>query len=835
MLVPVSWLAEYVSLPDDITTEDLDAAFVRMAFEVDGVDDLAARVSGPLLVGLVVQIEELTGFKKPIRYCQVDVGEADPRGIICGASNFAVGDLVAVALPGAVLPGGFAITARKTYGYVSDGMICSERELGLGDEHGGILVLPADVAAPGADARPVVGLDDVVFDLNINPDRGYAFSIRGLARDLALALDVPFTDPAELVSGNPPAAAEVPGSPAVRVDDPVGCDRFATLAVRGIDPTADSPQWMKRRLAQAGMRPISLAVDITNYLMLELGQPMHAFDLARISGDLVVRRAEPGERLTTLDGAQRQLHPEDLVICDDSGPVSLAAVMGGLSTEVNVATTDVLFEAAHWDPVAVSRTSRRHKLSSEASKRWERGVDPTLPPAALARAVRLLTEVAGGTPDATMLDIDHVRPRESVAVKHGLAVAVSGLTELGLGPADEAGAYRAVGCEVAEEPDAYRVTPPPWRPDLADPYDLVEEFARLIGYHKIPSRMPPAPPGRGLTAGQRRRRSVGRTLAEAGYVEVLSYPFVSPTVHDALGLPAEDPRRVACRLANPLSDTEPELRTTLLGPLLATLRRNLGRGHRDLALYEMGLVFRPETTEPGTPPELLVAHRPSDEELAAAAAYVPRQPWRVAVVLAGDLESKGWWGEGRAANWSDAIQAARLVAEVSGVTLEVSADVHPPWHPGRCAALRLPEELGGALVGHAGELHPAVCDAWDLPRRTCAMELELDRIPLPGLAAAPAVSTYPPALIDVALLVAQGVPAAEVERALVTGAGELLESVQLFDEYASEQLGVDRKSLAYRLTFRAGDRTLTAEETLGARDAAVAEAGRRVGAELRGG
>ncbi|MGH3737046.1 MAG: phenylalanine--tRNA ligase subunit beta [Micromonosporaceae bacterium] len=856
MLVPVSWLAEYVALPDGITTEELDAAFVRMAYEVEEVRDLAGSVTGPLVVGRVAEIEELTGFKKPIRYCRVDVGGSAPQGIVCGATNFAVGDLVAVALPGAVLPGGFAIGARKTYGHVSEGMICSERELGLGDEHGGILVLPAGAGEPGVDARPVVGLDEVVFDLNINPDRGYALSIRGLARDLALALGVEFTDPAELATpgkaaesaelATPGKAAEpgATGEPAypVIVRDRVGCDRFAARMVRGVDPTAQSPESMKRRLTHAGMRPISLAVDITNYLMLELGQPMHAFDLDRLTGALVVRRATAGEKLTTLDGAERDLHPEDLVICDDTGVISLAAVMGGLSTEVNVGTTDVLFEAAHWDPMTVARTCRRHKLSSEASKRWERGVDAQLPLVALRRAVELLVEHAGGTPGDDVLDLDYTAAPAPIEIRHGLAIEISGLAGApleGYAPidgelsvADERAAYQAIGGAVADGDGRFEVTPPSWRPDLRDPYDLVEEFARLVGYHNVPSVLPIAPAGRGLTAEQRRRRSVGRTLAEAGYVEVLNYPFVSASVYDALGLPDDDARRIACRLVNPMSDTEPELRTTLLGPLLTALRRNLGRGHRDLALYEIGLVFRPEGTRDGVPPELPVAHRPDDAALTEAGRYLPHQPWRVATVLAGDVEPPGWWGKGRAATWADAIESARIVAETVDAQLRVSADVHAPWHPGRCAALHLPD---GTLAGHAGELHPAVCDALELPRRTCAMELELDRLPLLGVAAAPEVSVFPPALLDVALLVDAGTPAAEVEAALTDGAGGLLEGIALFDVFSSEQLGAGRKSLAYKLTLRAPDRTLTVEEAVEARDAAVASAVRAVGAELRGG
>ncbi len=411
MRVSVAWLRGWVEAPADPAV--LEEALVRVGIEVEEVVDLASTVDGPLVVGRVLEIEELTGYKKRIRYCQVDVGEAAPRGIICGAFNFAVGDLVVVAPPGTVLPGGFAIAARRTYDRISDGMICSARELGIGDDHTGIIVLPPDSAAPGDPARPLVGLDDIVLDLEVTPDRGYCLSVRGIARELSHALGVPFRDPALAV--DPPGATPTPPYP-VSVEDPLGCDRFSARLVRGIDPAAPTPPFMKSRLAVAGLRSISLAVDITNYLMLELGQPMHAFDPNRLSGPLVVRRARPGERLTTLDGVERRLDPEDMVICDDTGPISLAAVMGGESSEMQRDSVDVLFEAAHWDPVMVSRTARRHRLLSEAAKRWERGVDPQLPLVALEKAVRLLTLYAGGELDPRILDLDAVVPPQPVRV-----------------------------------------------------------------------------------------------------------------------------------------------------------------------------------------------------------------------------------------------------------------------------------------------------------------------------------------------------------------------------------------------------------------------------------
>jgi phenylalanyl-tRNA synthetase beta chain len=835
--IPVSWLREHVELPAD--PGRIEHALTQSGVEVEQVIDLRSTVEGPLVVGRVLSVEELRQFKKPVRFCAVDVGEPEPRGIICGAPNVVEGALVVVALPGAVLPGGFAIAARRTYDHISDGMICSGRELGVSDDHTGILVLPPGSAAPGEQARPAVGLDDIVLDLEITPDRGYCQSVRGLARELSHALGTPFTDP-----GAPHPDAD-PGAPAgagvpypVTVRDPVGCDRFAARLVTGVDPGAATPAWMSRRLAVAGIRSISLAVDITNYLMLEIGQPMHAFDPNRLAGPLVVRRALPGERLTTLDGITRALDPADMVICDagqpnplapdgDGLPVSLAAVMGGENSEMLPDSVDVLLEAAHWDAAMVSGTARRHRLWSEAAKRWERGVDPRLPLVALERAAALLREYGGGTVDPRVLDIDAVAPPRPVRLPVGLASRVAGVA---YPPARVVALLSEIGARVEEAGEVLTVTPPSWRPDLLEPADLVEEVVRLDGYEHVPSLLPGAPQGSGLTPGQRRRRSVGRALAEAGYLEVLSYPFVSPQVADALGLPADDPDRDALRLANPLSDEEPLLRTALLPTLLATLRRNLGRGQRDLGLYEMGLVFHPAPAPPRPVAPMGVAGRPGDEELAAHEKLVPAQPWHVAAVLVGEAEPAGWWGPARPACWADAVEAGRIAVAAAGAVPQVRAGARAPWHPGRCAEI----VVAGRVAGYAGELHPAVCDALELPRRTAAMELELDAVPLPGVVAGPRFSTFPPVLIDVAVVVAAATPQAQVRHALAEGAGPLLEAVRLFDVYTSGALGEGRKSLAYKLIFRAPDRTLTVEEAVAARDAALAVAGSRVGATLRG-
>jgi phenylalanyl-tRNA synthetase beta chain len=829
--VPLSWLdAQVDGLPTGPGAADaVGEAFVRVGLEVEEIHR-GPELKGPLVAGRVAGIEELTGLKKPIRWCQVDTGDAEgPRGIICGARNFAVGDLVAVALPGAVLPGGFAISARKTYGHVSDGMIASARELGIGSDHAGILVLPPGSAAPGEDVTVLLGLDDAVIELAVTPDRGYCFSVRGLSRELAGAVDADFVDPVSRVEV---PAAEGDAWP-VRLDDP-GCARFVARRVDGLDPAAPSPWWMQRRLLAAGMRPISLVVDVTNYVMMELGQPLHAYDAGRLTGGIVVRRARAGETLTTLDDVERRLDPDDLLITDDSGPIGLAGVMGGASTEIGEVgaggTIDVVLEAAHFDPAVIARAARRHKLPSEASRRFERVVDPQLPPVAAERAARLLVEHGGGTITPGRTDVGAAPAPRPVRMPLELPDRVAGL-------AYPRGAtvrrLQQVGCAVEFDTgvDGHGVvvaTPPSWRPDLTQAADLVEEVLRLEGYDAIPSVLPPAPPGRGLTPAQLRRRAVSRALAETGSVEVLPFPFVGPAVWDAFGLAADDVRRRTVPVVNPLDADRPALATTLLPGLLDTLVRNRSRGFPDLMLHAVEQVVLPHKNALAMPdPD--VADRPTDAEYAQIKAALPAQPVHVGVVLCGDRELRGWWGRGRPARWADAIEVGRLVGAAAGVELRVTAADLPPWHPGRCAALR----VGDWVVGHAGELHPKVVEALDLPDRTCAVEIDLDAIPLRDDRPAPRVSPYPPVGVDVSLVVPAEVPAAELAEALAIGGGDLLEDVRLLDVYLGEQVEQGRRSLTYRLRFRSPDRTLTSEDANSARDAAVAVAADRLGAALR--
>ena len=597
---------------------------------------------------------------KTIRWCRSTSGEPEPRGIVCGAHNFAAGDLVVVALPGAVLAGGFAIAARKTYGHVSDGMICSARELGLGDDHTGIIVLGPDEGSPGDDAAALLHLHDVVLDMAVTPDRGYCLSMRGVAREVATAYGMPLRDPGLNGFGNG-RHAKPDGSPGypVKVDDPDRCAVYVARSITGLDLGARSPRWLQRRVQLAGMRPISLAVDVTNYVMLELGQPIHGFDRDVLSGPIVVRRAAAGEKLTTLDGAVRDLDPDDLLITDDSGPIGLAGVMGGESTEMGSSTRSIVIEAANFEATGIARTARRHKLPSEASKRFERGVDPALPVVAATRVADLLVAHGGATAESAITAVGEARESAAVEIDSDLPSRIVGVPYA----VDEvAGLLAAVGGRVTPlESGRLSVVPPTWRPDLTDPFDLVEEVARLHGYDAIPSVLPVAPAGRGITFGQRVRRRIERAVAAAGYVEAPSYPFVGARDLDDLGLSADDPRRQVLRLANPLSDEEPFLRTTLLPGLLAALRRNVGRGAADVALFESGLVFRPGPDPLRVQPRLRVDRRPTDDELSFAAGLGAgpaqtagdrrgRQPGAgrmVGAAAAGDLGRRGRGGPHR--------------------------------------------------------------------------------------------------------------------------------------------------------------------------------------------
>lgn len=829
MRVPLSWLREYVDVPAEATPEDVLAALVSVGFEEEDV--FRFEVTGPVVVGTVLSFEaEPQKNGKTIRWCQVDVGEAEPRGIVCGAGNFFEGDKVVVTLPGAVLPGPFPIAARKTYGHVSDGMIASARELGLGDEHSGILRL-AELGLdpePGTDAIALLGLDDVAVDVNVTPDRGYALSIRGIAREYAHATGAAFRDPASL-----PQVGAASGFP-VTVDDraPIrgrsGVTEFVTRVVRGVDPSRPTPPWMIARLTLAGIRSISLLVDITNYVMLELGGPIHGYDLNKLTGGITVRRATEGETLETLDGQVRTLSPEDLLITDESGPIGLAGVMGGATTEMGDDTTDVLIEAAVFDQVSIARTARRHKLPSEASRRFERGVDPLLPAASAQRVVDLMVELAGGTADELGSALGATHEPAAIALPAGF---VQGLVGVDYTAARIAEILAMIGCEVVETVDGWSVTPPSWRPDLTDKWTLAEEVARIDGVDRIPSVLPTPPSGRGLTPAQQGRRRVANALAAAGFVETPSFPFTSEEQNDLHGS-ASGEHLPSVRLANALDGQVPFLRRSLIPGLLQTAHRNVSRGHTDLALFEVGTVFLPRPgVAYGTPTIPPLAVRPDAETLARLDASIPPQPRHVALLLTGAVSPKQPGREAEAAGLEVALDAVRVIAAAAGVEIDVAQAQRAALHPGRTGVLT----VGGTEVGYVGELLPQVAADADLPGRVTVAELDLDAIlQLAGERVTVAsLSTFPAATQDVSLVVDASLPAAALRDALVEGAGELLESLRLVDDYRGQGVPEGSKSLTFALRFRAPDRTLTSAEATEAKLAGVALARERHGATLR--
>ena len=827
MRLPYSWLRDVVSAGApgwDVSANELEQTLIRIGHEVEEVIPVGP-VTGPLTIGRVAEIEELTEFKKPIRAVKIDVGEPELRDIVCGATNFTVDDLVVIALPGTVLPGDFTIAARKTYGRTSDGMICSTAELNLGTDHSGILVLPPGTAEPGAPAADLFGLDDVVFHLAITPDRGYCLSVRGMAREIACAYDLEFVDPADVR----PLPADGEALP-VTIEPGTGVIRFGLRPVTGIDPTAVSPWWMQRRLLLSGIRAISPAVDVTNYVMLEFGHPMHAHDRSLITGGFRVRFAEPGETVVTLDDVERELDPRDVLIVDDAATAAIGGIMGAGTTEVRDTTTDLMLEAAVWDPAAVSRTQRRLHLTSESGRRYERTVDPAISVAALDRAATLLADIAGGTIEPKLTDwrgdpprVDWTQPPVSMAVDLPDRTAgvdyAEGTTQRRL---------TQIGADVVADGNQVTATPPSWRPDLRQPADLVEEVLRLEGLEIIPSVLPQAPAGRGLTAVQKRRRAIGKSLALNGYVEVLPTPFLPAGVFDQWGLPADDPRRKATQVLNPLESDRPQLATMLLPGLLEALGRNVSRGAVDAALFAIAEVVE-STSETRAVERIPNDRRPTDEEIATLDASLPRQPQHVGVVMAGLREPAGPWGPGRPVEARDAFEAVRVIGRAAGVELTLRAAQYLPWHPGRCAEVVICD----TVVGHAGQLHPAVVERSGLPKGTCAVELDLDAIPITDAMPAPSVSPFPAVFQDVSLIVGEDIAAQTVVDAVRDGAGELLEDVRLFDVYTGPQIGDGRKSVTLALRFRAADRTLTEDEASAARDSAVKTAMDRVGAVQR--
>lgn len=816
MLAPLSWLKEFVAIPKNLKPEAVSEIFVQLGFEVEGFTQTGSDLKGPLVIGKVKTIEELTEHKKPIRYVGLDCGEKTIRYVICGARNFEVGDLVVVALPGAILPGNFVISARETYGHTSNGMICSAKELGMGEDHSGIIVVSPDDAKIGADAISILEINDIIFDISINPDRGYAMSIRGLARELAAGLNLKFNDPAlsykklKFTSKGKPVAAKISA----------GATGMYLRSMSGYKADSTTPLWMQRRIEKCGMRSISLAVDVTNYVMMELGQPLHAFDADVISGSLEIRHAGKVQKFKTLDGQIRNLNSDDLVVADSKKVLALAGTMGGEDSEISPKTTRIALEAVTFDPTSVAKNSRRHKLSTEASRRLERGVDPELAEIASARATKLMMDF-GGAKYVGASKVSKAFPKlkiklDSVYVQNRIGIPVP--------KSQIKNKLVVVGCKVTEQGGKLIVTPPSWRPDLKIQADLVEEVARNIGYNKIPSILPPRVTNAALTDEQRRRRVLAQSLVSQGYTEVLNLPFVNQDLVSRMGY--KDGRELSYKIANPMSEDQPWLRPHLLPGLLDTASRNFSRGFKDFSIFELGSIFRKSgNLVSEISPKL--GKKPSNREIEALYKTVPNQLTHLGGVLIGKVGTENWQGKQRNYQWHDAVAAAENLLQLLGFTWEVKRSDFAPWHPGRCAEL----VIDGKPVAHAGELHPRVLEMFGLPKQGVAWVINLDALPKSPLVNPKPIGVMPAAVQDLALVVNESVSAAELIKALVAGAGDLLESIELFDRY--DQLGGGKISMAFTLTFRASDRTLTTAEVTAAREAAAESAGKLCGATIR--
>jgi phenylalanyl-tRNA synthetase beta chain len=567
-----------------------------------------------------------------------------------------------------------------------------------------------------------------------------------------------------------------------------------------------------------GMRSISLVVDITNYVMLELGQPLHAFDKSKISGGLTIKRAGKTQKFITLDGQERNLDPDDLMVCDDKQPLALAGTMGGLSSEITNTTTEIALEAVRFDPVCVAKNSRRHKLSSEASRRLERSVDPSLAEFASARFVQLLTAHSSAKHVATVVDGE---PRYSPVIALD-PTYIPRLLGFDIAWSEIAGYLRIIGCDVDEK--TFQVDPPAWRSDLLTPSDLAEEVARMIGYEKIPSILPPRPKHASLTPTQKRRRAIANMLASRGLAEVQTFPFTNQETIDQMGFVGE--RAATYRIANPMSEENPLMRVHLVPGLIEVAARNTSRGAKDFAIFEMGSIFRSaQKLIPAVSPTLL--KRPDAKTISEIYKSVPPQAFHVAGLLVGKAENEDWQGKARAYTWQDAIAFAEEILDLCNLKYSVKRSDFAPWHPGRCAELI----VDGKAVAHAGEVHPRILAKYGLPERSAAFAVGLSALPDSDLVKPRRVGTMPAAVQDVALIIENGVSAQDVEMALRAGAGELLESISLFDRY--DKLGDGKISLAFTLTFRAEDRTLTGAEVSEMRNAAVAAAQKATGAVIR--
>jgi phenylalanyl-tRNA synthetase beta chain len=767
MKVSLAWLKELVAVQTPVG--ELAHALTMGGLEVEEITPVAAEFSG-IVVGLVKSVAPHPNADK-LRVTEVDAGTGETLTIVCGAPNVAEGQKVPCALVGAKLPG-LEIKKAKLRGVESSGMLCSARELGLSDDHGGLLVLDAD-APIGRDVREVLALDDVYLTLKLTPNRGDCLSMFGVARDLAAIAGAALRLPALV-----PVAGACADARAITISAPDACGQYFGRVIRGLDPAAKTPQWMSRRLERAGLRAISPLVDITNYVMLERGQPMHAFDDAKLKGAIGVRPMQPGERIKLLNEQVVEYRPGLLAITDASGPVALGGVMGGFDTMVGAATTDAFFEAAFFHPEAVQGKARELGLASDAAYRYERGVDFGGTRAALERATALALEICGGTAGPITLARGNLPERKAVRVRTDRVVRLLGYP---VPDGEMVDILRRLSCDPAVESDAMRATPPTWRFDLAIEEDFVEEIARIHGYEDVPD----APPRSRLAMlripeGERDRFELRRALAALGYQEVINYSFVAPEWEGDFAGNASP-----IRVANPIASHMSVMRTTLLGGLVQTLRSNLNRSEERVRVFEIGRCFE------GTEPDLSV------------------QPERVAGLAFGLRWPEQWAEKGERVDFFDVKGDLEAVAGARG--LDFAAAAHPACHPGRCAAV----SLDGKPLGIVGELHPRLQQKYELPSAPVVFEVLVAPLLAGAIPRFAGVSRMPVVRRDLAFTVAEEIPVGAILAVAREGLPGFVREVEVFDQYRGKGVEPGQKSLALRIVMQDTDRTLTDSDVEG--------------------
>jgi phenylalanyl-tRNA synthetase beta chain len=829
MKVPYSWLREHCD--PGVEPGQLAERLAMTGTEVERVGAVGPPSAEGFVVGKVLSAEPHPNADR-LRVCVVDTGDGE-RTIVCGAPNVAAGQTVPVALPGARMPGDHKIGKAKLRGVESMGMICSATELGVGESPDGILVLEDGSLEPGTPLAEVLPIAEPVLELEVTPNRVDCFGVYGVAREVHAISAAPLAAEPWADDAAAEGDGEVSDYASVTVEVPDLCPRFTARVFTEVT-IGPSPAWLQARLAAAGQRAINNVVDITNYVMLLTAQPLHAFDLDKVSGGaLTVRTAAEGEKMRTLDDVERDLDAETVLVCDSDGPSGIAGIMGGQASEVSEGTTRVLLEVANWKGTNILRSSRMLSLRSEASSRFEKQLHPELCMRAQRIASRLMVELCGARLVPGTIDVAaEVSPPQRLTLR---GERVEGLLGMTIAQADQVSYLERLGFGVEVSGDDLEVTVPPDRHgDVTREVDLIEEVGRIHGLDEhLPSTLP-AVAGRvgGLSRAQRLRRRAEDSLRDLGFDEVVGWSFTDPGQPGRLRIPPDDERAGGVVLANPLSEDQSVMRTTVLGSLLDIAQRNLARGADPVALFESGRVYLPNSKysqEPG-PGVVGGGLGVLAGEFAGERPASDREPHRIGCLAVGPLTAKSWRGGGEAADFFALKGVVEALAGQLRATIACESAEEPFLHPGRSATV----SFGGGGAGWLGELHPLVCRAWDLE---AAVGFELDLAAL--LAAASAgeetyedVTTFPAVYQDLAVVVAAELPAAELRRAVLAGGGELLHAADVFDLYEGEQVGEGRKSLALRLEFRAADRTLTDEEVSEQR-AAIEAVLEQIGGALR--